>query len=72
MIGSAGNGLPVPVPGDAVLAHAGVHVADQVADHRIAGSCARHLFERRVGAVQLAVADEQFGELRPRSGVVGL
>ena len=42
--------------------------------HHVAGRIRRvqDILERRIGAIQLAVTDEQLGELRPRSRMVGL
>ena len=65
-------GFPIPVPCPAVLAHARIYRADEIADHRVIGVGTCHVLERRIGAIQLAVTDEQFGELRPCGRMVGL
>ena len=55
-----------------MLAHARVNRADEIADHRVVGIRAAHFFEGRIGAIQLAVTDEQLGELCPGSRMIGL
>jgi hypothetical protein len=55
-----------------MLAHSRVYRADKIANHRIVRVGPGHVLERRIGAIQLTVTDEQLGELRPCGRMIGL